>query len=267
MKILSNNKIFSKITIFLLLVVITPLELLFADSSSCQSSATVNFSSNNTSVQVVSTKDLSNVVLDFCGGLEKKFNLQGGKVWVFSGSETPIKGVWVKAGCEKSGDGPGYGVYYPNPSNTVCQTPTPTLTPTLTCTSSATATPTASSTATSTPSNTPTNTPTNTPEPTQIIEITYTATPTPDTTHTPTPSPSVTPMETPSATPTTLPSHTPTPTATQTPQKTIVICDIPGGVAPEGYSSAILEDQLPEYLSQGAATGECPRDCMGIPNG
>lgn len=66
------------------------------------------------SVDVVSTKDLSNVVLEFSNGRHYKFdNLKQGKTGTFQGtgrnSGKRIRKVWVKSGSNASGDGPGYG--------------------------------------------------------------------------------------------------------------------------------------------------------------
>ena len=74
------------------------------------------------SVYVTSTKELSNVVLDF-GPDEfgdprhQKFDGLSGYTANFEGTGDyeglDIQGVWVKSGCNASGDGPGYGVYFP----------------------------------------------------------------------------------------------------------------------------------------------------------
>eukprot|EP00913_Durusdinium_trenchii_P022795 g21399.t1 len=66
------------------------------------------------SVDVVSTKDLSNVVLGFTDGDTYKFDgLNQGKTGTFQGvgndSGKRIRRVWVKSGNNASGDGPGYG--------------------------------------------------------------------------------------------------------------------------------------------------------------
>ena len=82
------------------------------------------FSSDNLSVTAHSDKDLSNVVLDFGDGVHQKFETYDGKpmegyevtlsgTGKYKGLE--IQGVWIKAGSNASGDGPGYGEYVDNP--------------------------------------------------------------------------------------------------------------------------------------------------------
>lgn len=66
------------------------------------------------SVYVTSTKDLSNVVLEFADGSHQKFEGLGSiKTATFSGTGQyagkDIVGVWIKSGQNGSGDGPGYG--------------------------------------------------------------------------------------------------------------------------------------------------------------
>ena len=65
-------------------------------------------------VHVKSCKDLSNVVLEFADGSHYKFDdLNEGNEASFAGVNdhdgSDIVGVWVKAGANHSGDGPGYG--------------------------------------------------------------------------------------------------------------------------------------------------------------
>lgn len=66
-----------------------------------------------TSISVVSTKDLSNVVLKFSNNNTYKFDGLTGKTGTFSGtgsnSGKQIVTAWVKSGSNASGDGPGYG--------------------------------------------------------------------------------------------------------------------------------------------------------------
>jgi hypothetical protein len=70
---------------------------------------------NNHSVYVTSTKDLSNVVLEFADGTHQKFDGLSSYSGTFSGTEgnsnKEIVGVWIKSGCYQSNDGPGYGEY------------------------------------------------------------------------------------------------------------------------------------------------------------
>ncbi len=68
----------------------------------------------NTSIYTVSTKDLSNVVLEFSGGARQKFdNLNQGMTGTFAGtgsnSGKKITKCWIKSGSNASGEGPGYG--------------------------------------------------------------------------------------------------------------------------------------------------------------
>lgn len=63
-------------------------------------------------------KDLSNVVLRDINGWEYKFDGLNGLTGYFCHpSGLPITDVWVKAGCYKSGDGPGYGHHFDPCSN------------------------------------------------------------------------------------------------------------------------------------------------------
>jgi hypothetical protein len=64
-------------------------------------------------VTVYTCKDLSNLVIEFEDGTRQRFEGQKGHTNVFSGTGTfagkRIVRVWVKAGANHSGDGPGYG--------------------------------------------------------------------------------------------------------------------------------------------------------------
>ncbi|MFN3149400.1 pilus assembly protein TadG-related protein [Bremerella sp.] len=64
-------------------------------------------------VYVESTKDLSNVVLEFDNGYHYKYDGLSGKTRTFRGPGSyngrKIVGCWVKSGSNASGDGPGYG--------------------------------------------------------------------------------------------------------------------------------------------------------------
>jgi len=79
--------------------------------SSCQPQITVTFRGDD--VYVVSTKDLSNVVLQFSDGTKQKFDGLSGKTGAFRGTgynaNKRIDRCWVKSGCNESGEGPGYG--------------------------------------------------------------------------------------------------------------------------------------------------------------
>jgi hypothetical protein len=68
------------------------------------------------SITVYSCKDLSNVVLEFENGERERFEGLEGQVGTFSGTAGGrITGVWVKAGANFSGDGPGYGQRFDAP--------------------------------------------------------------------------------------------------------------------------------------------------------
>jgi hypothetical protein len=58
---------------------------------------------------VYTCKDLSNLVVEYADGTRVKFDGQSGNVNAFAGNGQMVVGVWVKAGANHSGDGPGYG--------------------------------------------------------------------------------------------------------------------------------------------------------------
>lgn len=64
-------------------------------------------------VYVTSSKDLSNVVLEFADGSQQKFDDLSGYSGTFQGTGEnagkEVTTVWIKSGCNKSNDGPGYG--------------------------------------------------------------------------------------------------------------------------------------------------------------
>ncbi len=75
------------------------------------------------SITVYSCKDLSNVVLEFEDGERERFEGLNGQVGTFSGTRGGrIVGVWVKAGANFSGDGPGYGERFDAPDADDCDT-------------------------------------------------------------------------------------------------------------------------------------------------
>lgn len=78
---------------------------------------------NYTSVYVTSTKDLSNVVLEFEDGEHQKFEGLSGHSGTFAGTEEhygkQVVTVWVKSGCNSSNDGPGYGERFDRPEDDV----------------------------------------------------------------------------------------------------------------------------------------------------
>lgn len=70
------------------------------------------------SITIYSCKDLSNVVLEFENGERERFEDLEGQVGTFSGTARGrITGVWVKAGANFSGDGPGYGQRFDAPDD------------------------------------------------------------------------------------------------------------------------------------------------------
>lgn len=79
--------------------------------------AKITVSFTDTSVSVTSTKDLSNIVLEFIDGIHQKFEGLTGTTGTFSGEGRHrgkrVVGIWVKSGNNGSGDGPGYGEYFP----------------------------------------------------------------------------------------------------------------------------------------------------------
>jgi hypothetical protein len=74
---------------------------------------------------IISCKDLSNVVLEFEDGTRQKFDGLSGQSASFSGTGANagkvVVGVWVKAGANFSGDGPGYGERFDGPSEYACE--------------------------------------------------------------------------------------------------------------------------------------------------
>jgi len=67
---------------------------------------------------IASCKDLSNVVIEFEDGEHRKYDDLDGHCATLGVGERRIVGVWVKAGNNKSGDGPGYGERFD--SDAVC---------------------------------------------------------------------------------------------------------------------------------------------------
>jgi hypothetical protein len=68
-------------------------------------------------ITVITCKDLSNVVLELANGTRQRLQGLNGRQNVFvSTSGQTIVGVWVKAGPNSSGDGPGYGERFDAPS-------------------------------------------------------------------------------------------------------------------------------------------------------
>ena len=72
-------------------------------------------------VYVTSSKDLSNVVLEFADGEHQKFEPISGYTGTFQGTGEhegkEVVGVWIKSGCNHSDDGAGYGERVGNPED------------------------------------------------------------------------------------------------------------------------------------------------------
>jgi hypothetical protein len=78
----------------------------------------IAFQDNGKQAVVASEKDLSNVVLKFMDFTTQKWDNLSGKTGTFYGTGAnagkQLRGAWVKSGCNASGDGPGYGEWFPN---------------------------------------------------------------------------------------------------------------------------------------------------------
>lgn len=72
-----------------------------------------------TSIYVESSKDLSNVVLEYEDGVHQKFDNLSGHTGTFAGTGSNagkfITNCWIKSGRNHSGEGPGYGERFENP--------------------------------------------------------------------------------------------------------------------------------------------------------
>ncbi len=68
-------------------------------------------------VCATSNKDLSNIVRDVGGTHVKTDNLSGATLCLDS---TDVSTLWVKSGCNASGDGPGYGERFDRPADLSC---------------------------------------------------------------------------------------------------------------------------------------------------
>jgi hypothetical protein len=88
------------------------------------STGPINVDFHCTEIDVVSCKDLSNVVLEYADGSHQKFEGLSGHQGTFAGAGehegAEIVGVWVKAGNNASGDGPGYGERFDSPEG-ICE--------------------------------------------------------------------------------------------------------------------------------------------------
>lgn len=80
-----------------------------APSNGCEPQIYVKFLEYERKVWVQSTKDLSNVVVQYSDGTKQKYDNLSGRTGTFGSGRKTIARVWVKSGCNQSGDGPGYG--------------------------------------------------------------------------------------------------------------------------------------------------------------
>ncbi len=78
-------------------------------STGCEPQITVKFLENTKQVYVTSTKDLSNVVLRYSDGTTQKIEPLSDPTGTFGDGSKKITKIWVKSGCNASGEGPGYG--------------------------------------------------------------------------------------------------------------------------------------------------------------
>jgi hypothetical protein len=88
------------------------------DETNCMPNVSGTFSADHKSATANSSLDLSNVVLKFSDQTTQKFESLSGNTITLSGTGNNqgkcIIGIWVKSGCNSSGDGPGYGQWIPN---------------------------------------------------------------------------------------------------------------------------------------------------------
>jgi hypothetical protein len=100
------------------------------NSQNCLPVITNAYSNGQKTVTVTSSLNLNNVVLKFHDNTTQQFNNLVGKTRTLSGTGANagkcIIGVWVKAGCNSSNDGPNYGEYFANTTyNNECAAPAP----------------------------------------------------------------------------------------------------------------------------------------------
>lgn len=86
--------------------------------SAGEADISAEFSKDSTSVTATSSKELSNVVLEFCDGSQQKFDGLTDRTGTFTGTGDHagkvIVTAWVKSGGFLSGDGPGFGERFDN---------------------------------------------------------------------------------------------------------------------------------------------------------
>lgn len=84
-------------------------------NDNCWPSVEADFSADGYSVEAISTKDLSNVVLLFSDGTTQRYENLNESSQSFTGTAGHtgkiLSGIWIKSGCNHSGDGPGYGEF------------------------------------------------------------------------------------------------------------------------------------------------------------
>lgn len=83
----------------------------------CLPEVSAEFSLDGMTTTVKSSKDLSNVVLLYSDGTVQKYDDLKGHEATFIGlgdDDKILSGVWIKSGCNHSGDGPGYGEFVAN---------------------------------------------------------------------------------------------------------------------------------------------------------
>lgn len=123
---------FIKLAVAAVVMLVTAPSFAAAYAASDDAVITVVWTSD-TSVAVVSTKNISNVVLEDCFGVHYTHEDFDGLVGTFEHpSGEAIMTVWVKSGNNKSDDGPGYGEKFVNPNIAVCSEETSTTTPPIT---------------------------------------------------------------------------------------------------------------------------------------
>ncbi|MCS7239577.1 MAG: pilus assembly protein TadG-related protein, partial [Thermoguttaceae bacterium] len=80
-----------------------------APTNSCEPQIYVKFLEYERKVYVESTKDLSNVVVQYSDNTTQRYEPLTGRSGIFGSGSKTISRVWVKSGCNSSNDGPGYG--------------------------------------------------------------------------------------------------------------------------------------------------------------
>lgn len=102
-----------------------PTTVTVGECRQCRSEVDVTFSADCLTIDVVSCKDLSNVVLVYDDCSWEKFDGLNGMTGTFTGSGANagkvISHAYIKSGCYKSGEGPGFGWRVNGPcSNASC---------------------------------------------------------------------------------------------------------------------------------------------------